>query len=208
VRWRRLGKVKGKPEDLNVGLPHSDETGRDECIHQPVESEGVNAMGIDLTRLITNDDNFQAMLRLDLGNEAKHLWIRLRLSKHKVPKLIPGKWPLLKEHHPSQVFFEGELTLLVCLEDETMTLIHLYPIQFEVFGRSFARKVVPTVGEQDPANIYKQRRDWERLLHFSLPACEEAIAACWDSKAGRCPKAGPRFKQPRNRCPNVQRAPA
>jgi hypothetical protein len=49
----------------------------------------------------------------------------------------------------------------VGLEDETMTVIHLCPIQFEVFGRSFARKVVPTIGEQYPAYIYKQRRDWE-----------------------------------------------
>ncbi len=159
--WGGLGKVKSEPEDLNVGFPHSNETGRDECVHKPVEPEGANAMGIHLARLITNDDNLQAVLRLELGDEAKHLWIWLRLGKHEVAKLIPGKWPLLKEHHPSQVFFKGELALLVGLEDETMTLIHLRPIQFEVFGRSFARKVVPTVGEQYPANIHKQRRNWE-----------------------------------------------
>jgi len=158
VRWRRLGKVESESKDLGVGLPHSNETGRDECVHKPVEPEGANAMSIDLARLITDDDNFQAVPRLELANEPKHLWVRLRLSKHEVPKLAPGKWPFLKEHHPSQIFFKGELALLVCLEDETMALIHLSPIQLEVFGRSFACKMVPTVGEQDPAYIYKQRR--------------------------------------------------
>ena len=157
----RLGKIKSEPEDLNIGLPHSNETGRDECVHQPVEPEGTNAMGIHLARLITNDDNLETVLGLESSDETKHLWIRLRLSKHEVAKLIPGEWPLLKEHYPSQVFFKGKLALLMGLEDETMTLIHLRPIQFEVFGRSFARKVVPTVGEQYAAYIYKQRRDWD-----------------------------------------------
>jgi hypothetical protein len=52
----------------------------------------------------------------------------------------------------------------VGLEDETMSLIHLRPIQLEVFGRSFTRKMVPTVGEQYSADIYKQRRYWKRFF--------------------------------------------
>jgi hypothetical protein len=153
--WRRLGEVKSEPEYLDVGLPHSDETGGDEGVNKWVEFEGANAVGIDLARLIDNDDNLQAVLSPELGNEDKHVWIRLRLSKHEVPKLVPGEWPLLKEHDPSQIFFKGELALLVRLKDETMTLIHLCPIQFEVVGRSFVREMVPTVGEQYPAYIHK-----------------------------------------------------
>ena len=164
--WRGLGKIKSEPENIDVRLSHPDETGRDECVHELVQAEGPDAMGIDLARLITNDHNLQAVLRLESGKKAKHLWIRLRLSKHEVAKLIPGEWPLLKEHNPSQVFFERELVLFVGLEDETMTLIHLCPIQLEVFRRSFARKVIPTVGEQYATNIYKQRCDWKCLLHF------------------------------------------
>jgi len=100
-------------------------------------------------------------LSLESGNQAKHLGIWLRLGKHEIAKLIPGKRPLLKEHHPPQVFFKGKLALLVRFEDQAMTLIHLCPIQFEVFGRSFARKMVPTIREQHPAYIHKQRRNWE-----------------------------------------------
>jgi hypothetical protein len=49
-----------------------------------------------------------------------------------------------------------------------MTFVHLSPVQLEVFGCSFARKMVPTVGEQDPAYVHKQRRHWEMLLHFGF----------------------------------------
>ena len=163
----RLGKVKGEPKDLNVGLAHSYETGRDEGIHEPVEPKGACAVGVDLARLIADDDNFYAVLRLQLGNELQHLWIRSRLRKHEVPKLVPGKWTLLKKDYPTQVFLEGEFAFLVGLEDETVTLIHLRPIQLEVLGGTFACKVVPTVGEQYPAYINKQRRNWERLFHPS-----------------------------------------
>jgi hypothetical protein len=167
VRWPRLGEVKSEPEDLDVGLPHLHKARRDKGVHEPVEFEGSNSVRVDLARLITNDDNLQAVLRLELGNEAKHLWIRLRLSEHEIAKLVSGKWPLLKEHHPSQIFFEGKLALLMGLEDETMALIHLHPIQHEVFCRAFARMMVPPVGEQYPAYIYKQCRNWNRLFHFS-----------------------------------------
>ena len=157
----RLGKIKSELEDFDVGFPHSNETGGDECVHQPVEPEGTNAMGIHLARLITNDDNLETVLGLESSDETKHLWIRLRLSKHEVAKLIPRERSLLEEHHPPKVFFEGELALFVRLEDETMALIHLCPIQLEVFRRSFARKVIPPVGKQYSAHIYKQRRDWK-----------------------------------------------
>jgi hypothetical protein len=126
--WGGLGKVKSEPEDLNIWLPHSNETGRDECVRQLVELEGPNAMGIDLARLVADHYNLQTVLRPELGYQAKHLWKRLRLSKHEIAKLAAGKRPLLKEHHPPQVFLKGKLALLVCFEDETMTLIHLRPI--------------------------------------------------------------------------------
>jgi hypothetical protein len=101
-------------------------------------------MGIHLSRLIANHDSLEAVLSLDFRDQAKHLWIRLRLSKHELPKLVPRKGTLLEEHYLTQVFFERELSLLMCFEDETMTLIHLCPVQLEVFGRAFARKMVPT----------------------------------------------------------------
>jgi hypothetical protein len=167
--WSRLGKVKSEPEDLNIGLTHSNETGRDECVNKPVELERANSVGINLAGLITHDDDPQAMLRFEFSHEVEHLCMRLRLSKHEVSKLASREGPLLKEHHPSQVFFEGELAFLVCLEDEAMTLIHVFPIQLEVSGRLFTRKMVPAVGEQDSTYIYKHCRNWKRFFHFSFP---------------------------------------
>jgi hypothetical protein len=41
------------------------------------------------------------------------------------------------------------------LEHETMTLIHIRPVQLEVLRGASALKMVPPVGEQDAAHIYK-----------------------------------------------------
>ena len=52
-------------------------------------------------------------------------------------------------------------------KDQAMTLIHLCPIQLEVLRRASAFVMVPTVGEQHSAYIYKQRRNGKGLSHFS-----------------------------------------
>ena len=71
---------------------------------------------------------------------------RLRLSEHKLAKLVTRQGVLLMKHHPAQIFFKGELALLVYLKYETVTLIHFGPVQIEVPGRPLARKIVPSIG--------------------------------------------------------------
>ena len=96
-RRNSLGKVDGEPEDLDIGLSHANKTGRDECVRQLVECEGLYAMGIHRSRLVADDDHLQAALRFELGGQSKHLWIGLRLSKHEVAKLVARKGTLFKE---------------------------------------------------------------------------------------------------------------
>ena len=166
--WDRLCEIKSEPKNLGIRFPHSNETGGYERIRKLVELEGTNAVRIDLARFIANDDNLQTVLQFKFGNEPKHLWKGLGLSKHEIAKLIPGEWPFCIEDHPFQVFLEGELAFLMGLEDETMSLIHLRPAQPEVSCRSSACKMVPTVCKQYPAHIYKQRRDWKMLFQDSI----------------------------------------
>jgi hypothetical protein len=66
---------------------------------------------------------------------------------------------------PSQGIPESELSFFVGLKDQAMSLIHLCPIQIEVPGRSFAGQMVPPIGEQDPADIQKQRSNRQRSFH-------------------------------------------
>jgi hypothetical protein len=49
-----------------------------------------------------------------------------------------------------------------------MSLIHVCPIQIEVPGRSFAGQMVPPIGEQDPADIQKQRGKSATLVSLNL----------------------------------------
>jgi len=66
---------------------------------------------------------------------------------------------------------ESELSLFVDFKVEAMPLFHLAPIQLELRRGSPAGVVIPSVGEQDTADIHKKAGIWERLLH---PACAKA----------------------------------
>jgi hypothetical protein len=61
----------------------------------------------------------------------------------------------MKSRNWFRVFFERELSLLVSLEHEPMSLIHLCPVQLKVFSGSLARKMVPPIGEHYTAYIYE-----------------------------------------------------
>jgi hypothetical protein len=81
------------------------------------------------------------------------------LREHEAPKLIPCKLSLPVEHHPAQVFFQGELTDVVCVEGQVMPVVHLSQIQIEYLRSQMAGLVVLPVGEQDASNVQKQRVD-------------------------------------------------
>ena len=46
-----------------------------------------------------------------------------------------------------------------------MPILHLGPLQLKVCGRPFARMMIPSVGEQDPADIQEEASDRGRLSH-------------------------------------------
>jgi hypothetical protein len=162
---RRLGKVKGKTKDIDIWLAHTNKAGRKEGIRQLVQLERANAVRIDRARFIADHDDLQAMPLFELSDEFDHPGVRLRLSEHEVPKLIPREGSLFIKDHPAKVFLKRELSFFVGLEDEAMSFIHLCPIKIEVRGRSFAGQMVPPIGEQDPADIHKQSSNRQRSFH-------------------------------------------
>ena len=122
-------------------------------------------MRIQFPRLIADYRDFQPVPNLELSDQSDHLGIWLRLREHEPPKRRRGEGPLLVEYHPIEIFFERQLSLLVGIEGQVMPLLHFGKLEPEIHGRSPACLVVPSVGEQDAANIQKQRRDWECSFH-------------------------------------------
>ena len=51
-------------------------------------------------------------------------------------------------------------------EGQAMPLLHLGPLQLEVFRRPSASLMIPPVGEQDTADIQKQRSDWHSQVPY------------------------------------------
>jgi len=67
-----------------------------------------------------------------------------------------GMGHLLLEINPEDaLFFQCDLSLLMDLEGQAMTILHLSPIQFEVCRGTLAGKVIPAIGQQDTSNIQK-----------------------------------------------------
>ena len=104
----------------------------------------------------------------ELSDQLDHLGVGFRLREHEAPKLSPGERSLLVENHPVQILLQRELPLLVGVEGQVMPILHLGPLQLEVCRRPFAGLMSPSVGEQDAADIQKQRRDRDRSFHLAF----------------------------------------
>lgn len=148
-----LSDVQGKPKDVGIGFAHVDEAGGDERVDELVELKCENAVRVYLARFIADHNDFQAVPSLERGDKFEHPGVWLGLGKHEVPKLVPSERSLLVKDYPAQILFEREFSLLVRLEDQAMARLHLRPIHLEVLGRSFASQMIPSVGEQDLADL-------------------------------------------------------
>jgi hypothetical protein len=116
-------------------------------------------MRIQLARFIADYGDSQAVPRLEVADEIDHLCEEFRLREHKSPKLGPGKRSFFVEDHAVQIFLERNPVFLVGGKVQYMPFFHFGIIQVEVPGRPSAGMMIPTVGEQDAADIHKQRRD-------------------------------------------------
>jgi len=74
---QRLGEIQRKAKDVEIGLAHVNEAGRDESIHETVQLERTNAIGIHLTGFIADNNDFEAIPNLKVGNKFNHSGVRL-----------------------------------------------------------------------------------------------------------------------------------
>jgi hypothetical protein len=73
-------------------------------------------------------------------------------------KLSPGERPLSIEDHPTWMFLQRELSLLVDVEGQTMPIFHIGRLRLEIRRRPFAGMMIPPIGEQDTAEYPGSRR--------------------------------------------------
>jgi hypothetical protein len=160
-----LRDIERNTKDVCVRLSQVDEAGGNEKIHEPVYLELSDSVRIQFPCFVADRNNLQSIPFLKLADQLYHLGMRLGLREHKFPKLSASKRSLLVEYHPTQIFFQRELSLLVSVEGQVMSMLHLGQLQFEVRRRPSAGMMIPPVGEQDPPDIQKQAGDCSRFLH-------------------------------------------
>jgi hypothetical protein len=154
---RNLRDIERNTKDVCIRLSQVDEAGGNEKIHEPIKVELPNSVRIQLPGFVADHCDLQPVPDLELSGQLYHLGIRLGLREHKFPKLSASKRSLLVEYHPTQIFFQRELSLLVGVEGQVMSILHLGQLQFEVHRRPSAGMMIPPVGEQDSPDIQKQR---------------------------------------------------
>ncbi len=183
VLRRRLGDVQRKPKDVHIRLADVNVTRRNKSVDKPVELELPNAMLIHRARFVADHGDLQAVPDFELCDQIDHLGVRFRLGEHEAPKLIPGKGSLLVENHPPQIFLECKLPLFMSFEDQTVPLFHFRPRQLEVLRGPSASMMIPTVSEQDSANIHKQRRNRNFSSYLHTRARPPALSLTHQSVA-------------------------
>jgi hypothetical protein len=90
--------------------------------------------------------------------------LREPLQLSHVKPLVVGHWGTT----PGQNFIYVHLNRVIKnndLEGYMVPLLHLRQIELEVCSRPFARMAVPSISEDDAANIKKQAGDCSRFIH-------------------------------------------
>ena len=151
----------------------------------------------------------------------------LGLGEHELFEVLPGKGPLLVEHHLVQVGVQAELAFLIGVEAQLVAVVQVVQVQGELCGRVPAHVAVPAVGEQDAADIQKQvgdgggahalppartsrrlpsrvpMRESKGWLNFSTPSS----SSCWVAWSRSRPSSGRRCRTAAARStPSVRRA--
>ena len=152
---RRLGDVKRKAKYLHVGFAELDEAGGNKRIHKFVQLELLDSIRVDFARFVADHGDLQPVSMLESNNEIKHFGIRFGLRAHKTPKLRPCECAFFIKNDPVKILSKSHPPLLVGFEVQGMAVLRFGRIQLEMPGRTFSGVMIPTISQQDLANIHK-----------------------------------------------------
>ena len=122
-------------------------------------------MSIQFARFVADDNNLQSIFGFQIADQFDHFGVRFRLREHEAAKFGARERTIFIKDHPVQIFVESNFIFLVSFKVQAMPLLHLGPVQLEMFHRPPAGKMIPAVGEQDPADVHEQGFDRSGFVH-------------------------------------------
>jgi hypothetical protein len=154
-----LRNGKRHTEDAFFGFTGMDVAGAEENLEAAAKIKSFDAVLIELERFVIYGADKIAIggnALIEYGSDSGKF---LRLGKHEGGELFAGEFSRAIEESAIEVVVEGELARVESRERKFVTVLKVVPVEMKGFAGFLAGVAVPTISENDAANIPKQSSD-------------------------------------------------
>jgi hypothetical protein len=156
---RALRDFKRDAKNRLFGLAGVNITGAEENQKVPSKVEGLNAVLVELQRLIIDGAYKVFPGARDLIKKGARFRVFLGLREHKGDELFAGEAALAIEQCPVEIFIQGDLSGVEGREGKIMAVLKFLPIEAKSVCGFFSRSAVPAICQDDAADVPEQRGD-------------------------------------------------
>src|SRR5262249_43291081 len=150
---------EGDAKDPFLGLARMDVAGAEEDLETAAKMEGFDAVLIQLERLVVDGADEVAVRGGALVEHRANRGKFIGFGEQESSELLKCKFAGAVEKRSVQIFVQGKLAGVECREGKFVAILKILPVQMEGFARFLAGVAVPAVGQNDTANVPKQRCD-------------------------------------------------
>src|SRR5260370_14835448 len=154
---RELGDLQSHAKDQLLGIPGSDVTGAEENEKVPSKVEGLDAVLVELQRLVVDGADKIFPGAGDLIENGARLRKFLGLREHESGEFLACETARAIEQCPVEIFVQGDLSGVEGREREVVAILKFFPIQVKNICCFFSRSAVPTICQDDAADVPEQR---------------------------------------------------
>src|SRR5260370_12371809 len=186
-----LGDFQRDAKDRLLGLAGAHVTGAEENQKVSSKIEGLNAVFVELQRLIIDGADKVFPVARNLVQNGARLRVFFGVREHEGGELLAGEAELAIEQGPVEIFIQGDLSAVEGREREIVAVMKFLPIQVESVCGFFSRSAVPAICQDDAADVPEQRGD--------VSQGRSSSDLCLDLPSGRI--NSPTRDEKRNSCP-------
>src|SRR5260370_1428038 len=165
-----LGDFQSHAKDQLFGLAGSNVTGAEENEKVPSKVEGLDAVLVELQRFVIDGTDKIIPGASDLIENGARLRKFLGLREHESGEFLAREAARAIEQCPVEIFVQGDLPGIEGREREIVAILKFFPIQVKSDCGFFARSAVPTICQDDAADVPEQRGNLSQG-HYTSGLC-------------------------------------
>src|SRR5216683_955338 len=154
-----MGDFRRNAKDQLLGLPGSNVAGAKENEKVPSKVEGLDAVLVELQRLVIDGTDKIFPGARELIKDGARLREFVGLREHEGGEFLACETAWAIEQCPVEIFVQGDLPGIEGREREIVAVLKFFPIQVKSVCGFFSRSAVPTICQDDAADVPEQRGD-------------------------------------------------